>query len=971
MDAASEAPAGIAFGRFLLLPHRRELLADGRPLKLGGRAFDVLMALIEAHGAVVSKNALMARVWPDRIVEENNLQWQISALRAAFGADRNLIRTVSGRGYQFTAETDTLSRSPEADTGRAIDAARSHPREARADGEIPGDLPATNLPEPISELIGRDDILGEILSLAAAHRLVTLTGAGGIGKTRLAVAAARRLLPQFADGVWLAEFSPIADPGLVPVTVAAAVGLDLGGGEVSAQRVSQALAGRRLVLVLDTCEHVIGAAAALAEAVLRAGGTMHLLATSREPLRAEGEWVYPVPPLAVPGEDAEDADDLLRYGGVRLFVERLRAAEPHFAPDQRSAAMIAAICRRLDGIPLAIELAAARAAMLGVEEVVAHLDDRFRILTGGRRTALPRHQTLRATLDWSYELLSEPERVILRRLAMFAGFFRLEAASAVIASPEIAPAEIVDGIANLVAKSLVTVVAGSTVARYRLLDTMRAYGLEKLTEAERQQLARRHADHYRRLFERSEAEEARSAADWLAKYGPNIDDLRAALDWALSPKGDSSIGVALAAASVPLWFEISSFSECCGWMEKALGVLDRVERGSQHEMVLQYALGYSLMFAQGMNDRARTALTRASELAEELCDLDYRLRALVGLASICHRLQDFHPAVALGRQAEEIVRTSSDPIILSMADWILGASLQLLGEYAEALTYAHHTYVRTADPKVRRAHLARLGRDSFISAGSTVALIRWTRGLPDQAARMAQNVLTDAEAADHPGSMCLALTWCGCLIPLRLGKLQTAEYAIGRLKHEAQRNGLSAYYANGLCFEGRLAFKRGDAATAERLLRAGLKNLQQTQSETFYTLFLTGLAEVLMISAQLEPALDIADEALARTERSNALWWMPEAFRIKAEVLLSCTGDTKQAEDLFHRSLDLAHRQGALSWELRVATSLARMLRDQGRSADAIACLQRIYDRFTEGFGTADLITAKRLLGKLGNAVGR
>jgi DNA-binding winged helix-turn-helix (wHTH) protein len=314
MHAASEAPAGIAFGRLLLLPNRRGLLADGRPVRLGGRAFDVLMALIEAHGAVVSKNVLMARVWPDRIVEENNFQWQISALRAAFGADRNLIRTVSGRGYQFTAEIDIVDGRPEADAGTAIAVA-------------PPKLPPTNLPEPVSELIGRDAVLEEILNLAAAHRLVTLTG--GIGKTRLALAAARRLLPQFADGVWLAEFSPIADPELVPVTVAAAIGLNLGGGVVSAQRVSQALGGRRLLLVLDTCEHVIGAAAALAEAVLRAGGTQRLLATSREPLRAEGEWVYPVPPLAVPAKDAEDPDGLLRYGGVRLFIERLRAAEPH------------------------------------------------------------------------------------------------------------------------------------------------------------------------------------------------------------------------------------------------------------------------------------------------------------------------------------------------------------------------------------------------------------------------------------------------------------------------------------------------------------------------------------------------------------------------------------------------------------------------------------------------------------------
>ena len=285
--------------------------------------------------------------------------------------------------------------------------------------------------------------------------------------------------------------------------------------------------------------------------------------------------------------------------------------------------------------------------------------------------------------------------MILRRLAVFAGTFSLGAASAVITIPEIAPADVVDDIANLVAKSLLTMGTDGTVARYRLLDTMRAYGLEKLAESgEGELLARRHAEYYRDLFERAEAEcETRPTADWLAEYGPKIDNLRAALDWALSPNGDISIGVALAAASVPLWFEISSFNECLGWMEKALAIIDRVERPSQREMVLQYALGYSLMFAQGMNDRARTALTRASELAERLADLDYQLRALAGLAAICHRLQDFQGAVALGRRAEEVVKASSDPIALSTADWILGPSLQLLGEYAEALIYAQRTYV--------------------------------------------------------------------------------------------------------------------------------------------------------------------------------------------------------------------------------------------------------------------------------------
>jgi DNA-binding winged helix-turn-helix (wHTH) protein len=408
MDLASETPAVIEFGHFGIVPHRRELLADGRPVNLGGRAFDMLMALIDARGEVVSKDALMARVWPGRIVAEKNLHTQISALRTALGVERELIHTVAGRGYQFTGEVRILSAGPDERAGAGA-----------VEPEAVG--PPTNLPEPVSELIGRDDEFREILGLAAAHRLVTLTGAGGIGKTRLALAAARRLLPKFADGVWLAELAPLVDPALVPAAIAAALGLEFPAGAVSAEHVANVLSGKELLLVLDNCEHVIEAAARMAEALLRANPAVQVIATSREPLKAEAEWIHPVPPLAVPARDAEYKDDPLQYGAVRLFVARARTAELHFAPHQRSAAMIAAICRRLDGIPLAIELAAARAAALGIEEVAARLDDRFLLLTGGRRTALPRHQTLRATLDWSYELLPEPERVILRRLAVFAG----------------------------------------------------------------------------------------------------------------------------------------------------------------------------------------------------------------------------------------------------------------------------------------------------------------------------------------------------------------------------------------------------------------------------------------------------------------------------------------------------------------------------------------------------------------------
>src|SRR5215471_8338356 len=280
MDPVSEAPASFEFGRFRVLPQRREVLADGRPLELGGRAFDVLLVLIEAHGAVVSKGDLMTRVWPGRIVEDNNLHAQIKALRKAF-AGYDVIRTVVGRGYQFTGHIRARGSMRGGPAGPEPTSGGSDSMAAR-----------TNLPAPTADLIGRDDEIGEVIDLVADHRFVTLTGAGGIGKTRLAVEVARRLLPRFADGVWIAELAPLSDPRVVPVTVAAATGLELISGVVTPERIAAALDSKHLMLVLDNCEHVIGAAAEMVEALLHANPTAQAIATSREPLRAESERLY-------------------------------------------------------------------------------------------------------------------------------------------------------------------------------------------------------------------------------------------------------------------------------------------------------------------------------------------------------------------------------------------------------------------------------------------------------------------------------------------------------------------------------------------------------------------------------------------------------------------------------------------------------------------------------------------------------
>jgi len=727
--------------------------------------------------------------------------------------------------------------------------------------------------------------------------------------------------------------------------------------------VARALAGQRLLLVLDTCEHVIDAAAAMAEELLQGGAAVHVLATSREPLRADGEWVLRVLPLAVPEAEASDAD-FAAYGAVRLFIERARAANPRFAPEAEQLATIGAICRRLDGLPLAIELAAARTVALSARQLLGLLDDCFRLLSSGRRTALPRHQTLRATLEWSHDLLPEPERVILRRLGVFSGVFTLEAAAAVATNAELPAPRVVEGLAELFAKSLV-VTDIRRVGGYRLLDTTRAFAAEQLAAAgEADVLSRRHAEYYRALFARAKSEvEARPASDWLAEYRPKLDNLRRALNWAFSPAGDIAAGIDLATLSLPLWFELSLFGECRGWMQRALDALGPREDAREREMILRNALGYSLLFSQGTNDQARAELTRSAELAAVIGDLDYRLRALAGLASICNRAYDFHASVAFGREAQSAVVAASDPIVTILADWILGVSLHLLAQYSECLTYAERTFERAQDPAVRRAHIARVGRDTFISAGGTLAMVRWALGLVDQAAETVHVMLAEAEVCSHSSSACLALTWCGGIVALRCGDLATACDAVARLKQRARGHELRHYRGNVLCFEGQIALQRGDAAAASELLRVGINRVRNSPSEALHSMFLSARAEALLALDCYDAALAAASEAVRRCEERNAFWWLPEALRIKGEVLARA-GDTglAEAEADFQRSLQLARQQKALSWELRTAMSMARSWHARGRSDDAAALLRPVYGCFSEGFDTSDLKAARALL---------
>ncbi len=956
MNLLLTSAESIAFGRFRMLPRGRVLLADDKPIKLGGRAFDLLMVLIESRGSVVSKGDLMALVWPSRLVTETNLQTQILALRHAFGAERNLIRTVAGRGYQFTGEIRISS--PDIDKLVAV----APP--VVADGVIS----PTNLLQPVSELIGRETGVEEVSNLIRAGRLVTLVGTGGIGKTRLALAAARQLLPLFPDGVWLAEFSSLSDSSLVPATVATSIGLQLGGGELSAQRVVQALATRRLLLVLDTCEHVIDAAAAMAEALLRAGTTAHVIATSREPLRAEGEQLYLVPPLAVP---ADDPKDLSEYGAVRLFVARARAADSGLVLNGHRAATIAAICRRLDGIPLAIEMAAARVATLGVDELAKRIDDRLQLLTGGRRTALPRHQTLRATLDWSHELLAESERVLLRRLGVFAGTFSLEAVGAVMANTGTVSPEVVDGLSSLVAKSLVVAKVDATPPRYRLLDTSRAYAIEKLVESgEREQVVRRHAEYCRDMFERAEVElEVRPTADWLADYGPQIDDLRSVLDWAFSQGGDVETGATLTAAAAPLWMLLSLTAECRGHVERALATIAAGASGdARREMKLHAALGTTLLFASDATLTAiRAAWTRALETAERLDDAEYQLRSLWGCWALEWTSGRHRTALTLARKFCSLATSRPDPNDRLVGERLVGVSEHFLGDQASARNHLEQVLANYVLPG-HKSHIIHFQSDQRAAAGAFLGRALWLQGLPDQASRTIERSVDDARASNHANSLYHVLNHGACPIAVLNGDLGLADRYTGMLIDLLRKNPLTPRRALGHGHQGALAIRRGDIDAGLQLLRSCLGELGEVSGNYGAFFFLCAMAEALGRVRQIDEGLSALEGVIVRTDETDERWGIAELLRIKGELLIlqGAPGAAAIAEDHFQQALDWARRQGALSWELRTATSFACLLRDQGQPADAVALLKPVYDRFTEGFDTADLKAAKTLLCDLG-----
>lgn len=910
----------LRFGQFELRPERSQLLNCGVPVKLGSRALAILTLLAERSGATVSVREITSHVWPNLFVQENNLRVQVTAIRRALNmataGDVEIIN-VPGRGYRLQA--DVIIESADISEMKAVNGVRPLP-----------------LPLPISRLIGRVDCVVSVLESIDQHRLVTIVGAGGIGKTSVALAALSALPP--GTTCCFVDLSNCTSIEHVTTAVAAALQSPMGSGATPAVLIDS-LRYAELVVMLDNCEHLIDIIARVAETVLQSCPRVKLLATSREPLRVPGEIQVLVPPLTVPAA-ADTAEAIADSAAVALFVERARESTRDFTIKDENAAQIASICRSLDGLPLALELAAAAVPVVGIDALSNGLTQRLSLLAFGRRT-LARHESLDAMLDWSFELLAPAERSVLGCLGCFRCSFDLSAAVLVAGLDRGDDADTVRAVLQLAAKSLLVVETGPQGTSYRLLETTKVYARRKLDESgEAKIAARRHAQWVRALLERAQDDWAQlGRTAWWERYGQAIDDVRAALMWSLGEGGDTRLGISLTLASAPLWIGLAQFAEYNRWLEQALATLDALgEAGGTEEIQLQIGLCVLLFNAERPGEKFVQAATQVLQIGRKIGDPWAQATGLWLLSGYRQIVADYSGALVLALQMAETDAAAPGPELRAFALRVKALMTFRVGRLAES---ASISALLLTDLNDRTDYGAVLRYDHSVVTRGHYAMTLAIQGRLDTALELIIEAVADGERLRNPASFCYLLISAACPIALWLGNDELARTYATLLAREASDNRFTYMGELAAWYTRFVDMRAGTAPEVPTLDRV------QPPLPHDRNVFITTCA-------------DFCDaEAVARVEAIEPHWATAEILRAHGQSCLNL-GDIAAARDLFVRSLAIAEAQGSGLWALRAATSLARLVPPEEGAPVLKAALARIEDAKRQ---FSDVRAAEALLG--------
>ncbi|MEP7454123.1 winged helix-turn-helix domain-containing protein [Phyllobacterium sp. SB3] len=936
---ASSEITTISFGSFTLKRNGRILLYGNEPVGLGARAFDLLWFLASRPNTIISKQELLASVWPEVSVEEVSLRFHINKLRKALAKGEEASRyifTATGRGYYFAAST-------------IVDEERS---EQRAVSSLDRHQPS--LPGVLNHIYGRTEDSEAICSLVLAKRLVTVVGSGGVGKTTVAVSVALNLAANFRENVHFVDLGSISDPSLVEATVASTLGVSPQTGDPTSALVAY-LSNRRVLIVLDTCEHLIDEIAELGSRIYAGAPNVYLLSTSREPLEIEGEHVHKLAPLAYPPEHTCAAEQIGDYPASQLLLERALASGAQLDLT-RDAAVIAEICRKVDGLPLAIELAAARVASYGAQKTSELLDERLNLFWPGHRTAPIRQRTLQATLDWSFGLLSEIERKVLRRLAVFVGDFTIDAALEVVTNTLIDPTAVLAALDSLVKKSMVATRPGGEAIKYRLLDSTRSYALSIEVE-DGQQLAARHARFYLESLRSSEHAWYRlQKREQRGSQLGALANVRTALAWCFGTQGNIADGVRLTAAASPLLLSLSSLAESYKWISKAISSLDQHTIGTLDEMRLQSALGVSLMFMRGESAAARKSLERSLEIADERGTVLDRVNCLGPLFMFHLSVGQFRTTHRLAERAWGLTTKMNDPAAKTLGQSLLGISFHMGGDLPNARS-ALQAASRLGATLPRSATY--LGFQGGVSE-AFLARTLWLEGRPNEAKECAKAAIVTAEQSGHPLSLSIALLWATSVFSWN-GDLEVAEEYARRLVDFATIQSFLAHRAVGAGLLADLDIARGNVDIGIEALTDAVETLNAANYGLQATPLALALAKGLLLSNQPRDALSLVSETKRTIESNGDLLYLPEALRLEG-MSLRDQELPSAAENCFRQCLEESRRQGSIAWALRGALESARVKIAHGQRAAAIALLTPIIERFERDSYSGDLAIAKRMI---------